>query len=118
MIDARRKRRALPPYDWALWFQAPALMLCFGGFALLAVFQAFGLNPFAVVFCGFLVGVVLNMLARQVCCPKCRKSLMVSYMGMKPSNPLRLIVFCNNFLPERICSDCGTRLDGSITDDA
>lgn len=113
MTDTTPRRSALPPYDLALWFQAPALMLCLGAMVMLGLFRALGSNPFGIFIGAFFVGVVLMSVARLVRCPNCRKSLMVSYLGLKRSNPLRFIVFKNNFLPERICSDCGTRLDGS-----
>lgn len=106
MTDVDRTHTA-SRYRLVLTLQCAGLAIFLTGFLLLVT-----LSVKAIGFATALVGILTLSAARQFRCPRCRKSMMVSYFGMKPSNPFRVIAFKNNFVPERVCSDCGMRLDG------
>jgi hypothetical protein len=116
MTDDREREKApgvRSPYDRAARFQFAGWAICLSsmiGWMCLMLFVSG--EVFLIFLLAFAVGLALTLFAQSITCPVCGKSVLVKY-GFKKTNLLRLVSRQNRLIPERICSDCGTRLDAS-----
>lgn len=102
-IKAIRKRYA--PIHLALFFSLPSVALVIAAMFLRTGYSA--TQP-AVVFVAGIVA--FNVGFYLAVCPTCQKSVL-RRNWVKKTNLFHPIAYSMRIIPERVCADCGTRLD-------